>query len=68
MEELKVKKDFTTISTQKFPNSYLKKMTKLDYLISDKTEILYMSLTNQPIVISKYLKNQLQVTTFLIVL
>jgi len=47
MEELKVKKDFTDIYTQKFPNSYLKEMKKLDYRIPDKTKPLYLSLAKQ---------------------
>ncbi|QLH05966.1 hypothetical protein [Nitrosopumilus ureiphilus] len=47
MEELKVKKDFTNIYTQKFPNSYLKEMKKLDYRIPDKTKPLYLSLAKQ---------------------
>jgi hypothetical protein len=41
MKELEVKKDFTCIYTQKFPNDYLKEMKKLDYRIPDKTKPLY---------------------------
>ncbi len=44
MEELVVKKDFTDIYTQKFPDSYLKEMKKLHYRIPDKTKPLYLSL------------------------
>ena len=47
MEELKVKKDFTNIYTQKFPNSYLKEMKRLDYRIPDKTKPLYLSIVKQ---------------------
>lgn len=47
MEELAVKKDFTNIYTQKFPNSYLKEMKKLDYRIPDKTKPLYLSIMQQ---------------------
>lgn len=47
MEELKVKKDFTNIYTQKFPNSYLKEMKRLDYRIPDKTKPLYLSIAKQ---------------------
>lgn len=47
MEELVVKKDFTDIYTQKFPDSYLKEMKKLHYRIPDKTKPLYLSLAEQ---------------------
>ncbi|KEQ56784.1 hypothetical protein AAA799E16_00941 [Marine Group I thaumarchaeote SCGC AAA799-E16] len=47
MEELAVKKDFTNIYTQKFPNSYLKEMKRLDYRIPDKTKPLYLSIVKQ---------------------
>jgi hypothetical protein len=47
MEELKVKKDFTNIYTQKFPNSYLKEMKRLEYRIPDKTKPLYLSIAKQ---------------------
>jgi hypothetical protein len=44
MDELVVKKDFTDIYTQKFPNDYLKEMQRLHYRIPDKTKPLYLSL------------------------
>ncbi len=44
MEELGVKKDFTNIYTQKFPNAYLKEMKRLDYRIPNKTKPLYLSI------------------------
>jgi len=44
MDELVVKKDFTDIYTQKFPDDYLKEMKKLHYRIPDKTKPLYLSL------------------------
>jgi len=47
MEELVVKKDFTDIYTQKFPDDYLKEMKKLHYRIPDKTKPLYLSLAQQ---------------------
>ena len=47
MEELAVKKDFTDIYTQKFPNEYLKEMKRLDYRIPDKTKPLYLSIAKQ---------------------
>ena len=47
MKELKVKKDFTNIYTQKFPNSYLKEMKQLEYRIPDKTKPLYLSIAKQ---------------------
>ncbi|MFQ5781856.1 MAG: hypothetical protein ACE5GR_02225 [Nitrosopumilus sp.] len=47
MKELKVKKDFTNIYIQKFPNSYLKEMKKLEYRIPDKTKPLYLSIAKQ---------------------
>lgn len=47
MEELAVKKDFTNIYTQKFPNAYLKEMKQLDYRIPNKTKPLYLSITKQ---------------------
>lgn len=47
MEELAVKKDFTNIYTQKFPNAYLKEMKRLDYRIPDKTKPLYLSIAKQ---------------------
>ncbi|WP_255430768.1 hypothetical protein [Candidatus Nitrosopumilus sp. SW] len=47
MKELKIKKDFTNIYTQKFPNSYLKEMKRLDYRIPDKTKPLYLSIAKQ---------------------
>ncbi|MFQ5440636.1 MAG: class I SAM-dependent methyltransferase [Nitrosopumilaceae archaeon] len=47
MDELVVKKDFTDIYTQKFPDSYLKEMKKLHYRIPDKTKPLYLSLAEQ---------------------
>lgn len=47
MDELEVKKDFTNIYTQKFPNSYLKEMKRLDYRIPDKTKPLYLSIIKQ---------------------
>lgn len=42
-----MKKDFTNIYTQKFPNEYLKEMKRLDYRIPDKTKPLYLSLAKQ---------------------
>ena len=47
MEELAVKKDFTNIYTQKYPNEYLKEMGRLDYRIPDNTKHLYLSITKQ---------------------
>lgn len=47
MEELAVKKDFTNIYTQKYPNAYLKEMGRLDYRIPDNTKPLYLSITKQ---------------------
>jgi len=47
MEELKVKKDFTNIYTQKTPYSYLKEMQLLQYRIADYTKPLYLSLAEQ---------------------
>lgn len=47
MEELAVKKDFTNIYTQKFPNAYLKEMKRLGYRIPDKTKPLYLSIAKQ---------------------
>lgn len=47
MEELVVKKDFTDIYTQKFPDGYLKEMKKLHYRIPDKTKPLYLSMAEQ---------------------
>lgn len=47
MEELAVKKDFTNIYTQKFPNAYLKEMKRLDYRIPNKTKPLYLSIIKQ---------------------
>jgi len=47
MKELAVKKDFTSIYTEKFPNAYLKEMKRLDYRIPDKTKPLYLSIVKQ---------------------
>ncbi|MFQ5476242.1 MAG: hypothetical protein ACE5DT_04340 [Nitrosopumilus sp.] len=47
MEELAVKKDFTNIYTQKFPNAYLREMKRLDYRIPEKTKPLYLSIAKQ---------------------
>jgi hypothetical protein len=47
MDELVVKKKFTDIYTQKFPDDYLEEMKKLHYRIPDKTKILYLSLAKQ---------------------
>ena len=47
MEELAVKKDFTDIYAQKFPDAYLKEMKKLHYRIPDKTKPLYLLLAEQ---------------------
>jgi len=47
MIELKVKKDFSDIYMQKFPNAYLKEMKRLDYRIADKTKPLYISIAKQ---------------------
>ena len=47
MDELKVKKDFTDIYTQKTPYSYLKEMQVLQYRIADHTKPLYLSLAEQ---------------------
>ena len=47
MEELVVKKDFTSIYTQKFPTDYLEEMKRLHYRIPDKTKSLYLSLAEQ---------------------
>lgn len=47
MDELKVKKDFTNIYTQKTPYSYLKEMQILQYRIADHTKPLYLSLAEQ---------------------
>ncbi|MGD8707433.1 MAG: class I SAM-dependent methyltransferase [Nitrosopumilaceae archaeon] len=47
MDELVVKKDFTDIYTQKFPDAYLKEMKELHYRIPDKTKPLYLSLAEQ---------------------
>ena len=47
MDELKVKKDFTNIYTQKTPYSYLKEMQVLQYRIADHTKPLYLSLAEQ---------------------
>lgn len=47
MDELVVKRKFTDIYTQKFPDDYLEEMKKLHYRIPDKTKILYLSLAKQ---------------------
>lgn len=47
MKELKVKKDFTNIYTQKTPFAYLKEMKRLSYRIPDHTKPLYLSLAKQ---------------------
>lgn len=47
MDELVVKKDFTDIYTQKFPDNYLEEMKRLHYRIPDKTKLLYLSLAEQ---------------------
>ena len=47
MDELVVKKDFTDIYTQKFPDGYLEEMKRLHYRIPDKTKPLYISLAEQ---------------------
>ena len=47
MDELVVKKKFTDIYIQKFPDDYLKEMKKLHYRIPDKTKPLYLSLAEQ---------------------
>ncbi|MEX0863064.1 hypothetical protein [Nitrosopumilus sp.] len=47
MEELAVKRKFTNIYTQQFPNAYLKEMKRLDYRIPDKTKPLYLSIAKQ---------------------
>jgi hypothetical protein len=47
MEELVVKKEFTDIYMQKFPDDYLEEMKRLHYRIPDKTKILYLSLAKQ---------------------
>ena len=47
MEELVVKKDFTNIYMQKFPNAYLKEMRRLEYRIPDKTKPLYLTIIKQ---------------------
>jgi hypothetical protein len=47
MDELVVKKKFTDIYTQKFPDDYLEEMKRLHYRIPDKTKILYLSLAKQ---------------------
>ena len=47
MEELVVKKNFTDIYTQKFPDDYLEEMKRLHYRIPDKTKLLYLSLAKQ---------------------
>jgi len=47
MDELIVKKNFTNIYTQKFPDDYLEEMKRLHYRIPDKTKPLYLSLAKQ---------------------
>jgi len=47
MDELVVKKNFTDIYTQKFPDDYLEEMKRLHYHIPDKTKPLYLSLAEQ---------------------
>ncbi len=47
MKELEVKKDFTNIYIQKFPNAYLKEMKRLDYRIPNETKPLYLSIAKQ---------------------
>lgn len=47
MKELKVKKDFSNIYVQKFPNSYLKEMKRLEYRIPDETKPLYLSIAKK---------------------
>jgi hypothetical protein len=47
MDELVVKKDFTDIYSQKFPDDYLEEMKRLHYRIPDKTKPLYLSLAEQ---------------------
>ena len=47
MKELKVKRDFTNIYTQKTPFAYLKEMKRLSYRIPDHTKPLYLSLVRQ---------------------
>jgi hypothetical protein len=47
MDELVVKRKFTDIYTQKFPDDYLEEMKKLQYRIPDKTKIFYLSLAKQ---------------------
>ena len=47
MDELVVKRNFTDIYIQKFPDDYLKEMKKLHYRIPDKTKPLYLSLAEQ---------------------
>ena len=47
MDELVVKRNFTDIYTQKFPDDYLEEMKRLHYRIPDKTKTLYLSLAEQ---------------------
>jgi len=47
MDELVVKKNFTDIYMQKFPDDYLEEMKRLHYRIPDKTKSLYLSLAEQ---------------------
>ena len=47
MDELVVKKKFTDIYMQKFPDDYFEEMKRLHYRIPDKTKILYLSLAKQ---------------------
>ena len=47
MDELVVKKDFTDIYGQKFPNDYLEEMRRLHYRIPNKTKSFYLSLAEQ---------------------
>jgi len=47
MEELTVKKDFTDIYRQKFPDDYLEEMRRLQYRIPNSTKSFYMSLAEQ---------------------
>jgi len=47
MEDLAVKKDFTNIYTQKFPNAYLKEIKRMDYCMPNKTKPLYLSIAKQ---------------------
>jgi len=47
MDELVVKKNFSDIYMQKFPDDYLEEMKRLHYRIPDKTKSLYLSLAEQ---------------------